>query len=85
MIQICAKNCGQEVLCPSCDEERMNRPIVVKHFDKEMPIIIHTCSTCNVELSRSMTYEIKTIHKSFCLMCIEIIETESWKYRNLCK
>jgi len=83
-IQICL-NCGTETLCPECDHDRYNRPLVIKYIDKEMPVIIHTCVSCHVELFRSITYETKTLHKNYCIACSGIIETESWKYRDLCK
>ncbi len=56
---------------------------VVKYFDEIMPIAISTCAYCFVELFRSMTYETKTFHKSFCLACISKLEDEAWKYREL--
>jgi len=86
MIQICAK-CGHECLCVNCDENKLisNIPLVVKHLEKEMPIIIFTCSHCHVELFRSITYENKTFSKNYCLICAIKLEDEAWKYRELDK
>ena len=84
MKQICAK-CSTESLCPQCNYDAFNRPLVVQYIDKEMPIIIFTCHNCHVELFKSMTYHETTINKNFCMACIGIIETESFKYRDLCK
>lgn len=84
MKQICFK-CSTETLCPQCNYDQFNRPIVVKYINEEMPIIISTCANCHVELFKSMTYHQTTMHKSFCIACIGIIETESWKYREFCK
>lgn len=88
MQQICAE-CGHECLCIKCDERKFayeyNIPLVVKHLEKEMPIIISTCCHCHVELFRSVTYETKTLNKSFCLSCVMKLEDEAWKYRELNK
>jgi hypothetical protein len=84
MKEICAK-CSNETLCPECNQDIFNRPLVIKHFDKEMPIIIHTCFICCKELFRSMTYESKEHHKNYCINCAMELETEAWKYRELCK
>lgn len=86
MKEICAK-CSIETLCPECNQDLFNRPLVVKHFDKEMPIIISTCKKCHIELFRAMTYETKTYHESFCLTCLSIIEAgytlyESYRNKN---
>ena len=60
MKQICVK-CSTATLCPECN--------------KEMPIIISTCRKCNIELFRSMTYETKEYHTSYCFSCISVIES----------
>ncbi len=46
-----------------------NRPQVIKYIDEIMPIIIHTCCLCHVELFRAMTFEEKTSFRSYCLEC----------------
>lgn len=84
MKEICFK-CNNDTLCPECNKDIFNRPLVVKHFDKEMPIIISTCHYCHRELFRSMTYEHKTNHKNICFECVIKLEDEAWKYRELCK
>lgn len=84
MKQICAV-CSTESLCPQCNYDQFNRPLVVKYINEEMPIIVSTCSNCHVELFKSMTYQQTTFHKNFCMECIGVIETEAWKYRELAK
>lgn len=80
--EICVK-CQNETLCPECNNDFFNRPLVVKHFDQPMPIIIHTCTKCYIELFRSMTYENKTFHKNYCLTCASELEDKAWKYDKL--
>jgi hypothetical protein len=64
MKQICVK-CFTETLCPECNPDL---------FNKEVSITITTCKNCHVELFRSMTYETKEHHVSFCITCFSIIE-----------
>lgn len=77
---ICFK-CKTEQLCPECHQDKFNRPLVVKHLDKEMPIIIATCKHCHVELFRATTYEQKTFHVNFCLTCAALIEASHTLYQ----
>jgi hypothetical protein len=70
------KKCDIQCICPICDNNKINMPLVIKYIDKEMPIIIHTCAICHVELFRSMTFENITLNKSFCLMCSILLETK---------
>jgi len=84
MKPVCPK-CSTETMCPQCNNDNFNQPIVLKYFDQVMPIIIFSCSSCNVELFRSMTYENITLHKNFCMMCAEKIENEAARYRGLLK
>lgn len=70
---VCAK-CNADPICPICNYDQFNRPLVIKHIDKEMPIIISTCCGCGVELFKTMTYETKTLHKSFCITCASQLE-----------
>jgi hypothetical protein len=81
---VCAK-CNTDPICPQCNYDKFNRPLVVKYITEEMAIIISTCAMCHVELFKSMTYQSTTLHKSFCLACIGVIETAAWKYRELSK
>ncbi len=60
-----------------------HQPQVVKYFDEIMPIIIHTCANCCVELFRSMTFERTNDFKSLCLTCLEKLEEAAWKYEEL--
>lgn len=85
----CTQNTDRE-----CREEDccLNRPQVIKYIDQEMPIIISTCHYCHIELFRSMTYEHKSMHKSLCFPCIDILERKAQKldefmhhYDNACK
>jgi len=78
----CTQNTDRE-----CREEDccLIRPKVIKYIDQEMPIIISTCHYCHVELFRSMTYENKSMYKSLCFPCIDKLENEAWKYREMCK
>lgn len=84
MKQTCSK-CSTETMCPQCNYDNFNQPIVIKHIDKEMPIIVSMCVICCVELFKSMTYENTTIHKNYCIACAGKLEDEAWKYRELNK
>jgi hypothetical protein len=70
-IDICS-HCGSQCYCVECEKGKFNRPLVVKYFNQEMPIIVHRCEGCNTELFRSMTYEQKTLYRNYCLMCDEL-------------
>lgn len=84
MKQICVK-CSIETMCPQCNSGHFHQPIIIKNIDKEMPVIISTCAICCVELFRSITYENSTMHKSFCIVCVDRLEIDAWKYRELSK
>jgi hypothetical protein len=70
---VCAK-CNTDPICPQCNYDIFKRPLVIKHIDKEMPIIVHTCCICSVILFKSMTYETRTMHRNFCMACASQLE-----------
>lgn len=82
MKPVCPK-CSTETMCPQCNHDNFNQPLVLKYFDQVMPIIIFSCSSCNVELFRSMTYENKTLHENFCIACASKLADEARQYRVL--
>jgi hypothetical protein len=60
-------------------------PIVNMYFDTVMPVIVVTCCKCYVELFRTMTYETKTLHKNYCMICAGSLEEKAWMYEGLDK
>lgn len=68
MREICAE-CATETICPSCNQDIFKRPLVIKHINEAMPIIIFTCQSCTLELFRSMVYQTTNASVNLCIKC----------------
>lgn len=63
--------------------DELNRPLVIKYIDKEMPIIIHTCLGCGQELFRTMTFTEVNSYKTFCLSCVAKLKVNLFSHNKL--
>ena len=83
-IKKCEK-CDIDCICPICNFDKFNRPLVVKYLDDIVAITEVICAKCHVELYTCIDYKMKTLNHSYCFICSFEVEEKAYKYDGVCK